>query len=108
NNKTIFDSFEEEREEKMKSLCSDSIYSENIFLKNLNIYNRVEAEITGALNYAKGLNFSKNPLKSSYLSHPLRLASFLLQFEPTIPTNYIIIALLHNVPETTDISINEI
>ncbi|MBA3704879.1 MAG: bifunctional (p)ppGpp synthetase/guanosine-3',5'-bis(diphosphate) 3'-pyrophosphohydrolase [Bacteroidetes bacterium] len=108
NDRKIFEDFETERAEKMHSLCSDSYYSEKKFIAIINSLGRKEANITKALEYAKTLNFSKNSLKSSYLSHPLRLASFLIEMEPTIASDHIVIALLHNVPETTEISIAEL
>ncbi len=104
----IFESFEDERAEKMTSLCSDSSYSEKQFLETLNLFDRKEPVIAKALEYAKNLDFSNNHLKSSYLSHPLRLASFLIEIQPTIKADYIVIALLHNVPETTNITAEEI
>jgi (p)ppGpp synthase/HD superfamily hydrolase len=107
-NRKIFEDFEMERSKKMTSLCSDSSYSEADFVTILNAFNRKEPEINKALNYAKTLDFSKNHLKSSYLSHPLRLASFLVQIYPDINSDYIVIALLHNVPETTEITSGEI
>jgi GTP pyrophosphokinase len=107
-NRTIFENSEAERAEKMNSLCSDSVYAEKQFIATLNLYNRKESDIAKALEYAKGLDFSKNHLKSSYLSHPLRLATYLVKMDPTIPSDYIVIALLHNVPETTTITTEEL
>ncbi len=104
----IFKDFDSERAEKMTSLCSDSSLTEKQFLDLLSQYNREEQNILDALQYAKNLDFSKNHLKSSYLSHPLRLASYLLKVKPDIHSDYIVIALLHNVPETTEITIEEL
>ena len=108
NNTLIFKSNEAERAEKMSSLCSESAQTEKQFLELLALHNRKEKNILEALNYAKNLNFSKNHLKSSYLSHPLRLASYLIKIIPDIHSDYIVIALLHNVPETTEITIEEL
>jgi (p)ppGpp synthase/HD superfamily hydrolase len=107
-NRKIFEDSEAERAEKMTSLCSDSGYSEKQFINTLNLFNRKKSDIAKALEYAKGLDFSNNHLKSSYLSHPLRLASYLVKMDPSIGSDYIAIALLHNVPETTKITIEEI
>ncbi|CAN5487436.1 hypothetical protein BH10BAC1_BH10BAC1_13560 [soil metagenome] len=108
NNIKILEDFETERSKKMTSLCSDSSHSEEIFFSVLASYNRTEPEIKKALDYAKTLDFSKNHLKSSYLSHPLRLATILVQVCPNIHSDYIVIALLHNVPETTEITSKEL
>lgn len=108
NNTPIFKNIDAERAEKMTSLCSDSSYTEKQFLELLTLHNRKEKNILDALNYAKNLNFSKNHLKSSYLSHPLRLASYLIKIIPDIHSDYIVIALLHNVPETTEITVEEL
>ncbi|MBA3972323.1 MAG: hypothetical protein H0X46_09310 [Bacteroidetes bacterium] len=108
NDRIILKDFAQERAEKMTSLCSDSSYSEKKFLDLLTTFNRKEENILKALDYAKGLDFSKNHLRSSYLSHPLRLASYLLQTDPSIHADYIVIALLHNVPETTEITADEL
>lgn len=107
-NRKIFGDFETERAKKMTSLCSDSSITEKDFIQTLNAYNRNDPAIHKALEYAKTLDFSKNHLKSSYLSHPLRLATFLVQTAPTVSTDHIIIALLHNVPETTEITSGEL
>ena len=108
NDTIVFKNFEAERAEKMTSLCSDSIHTEKQFLDLLKFFGRKEQTIFAALDYAKSLDFSKNHLKSSYLSHPLRIASFLIRLKPDIHSDYIAIALLHNVPETTEISIEEL
>lgn len=108
NDRIILKSFEEERDEKMTSLCSDSSHTEKKFLELLIHFNRKEDDILKALEYAKSLDFSKNHLKSSYLSHPLRVASYLIKMDPAIHSDYIVIALLHNVPETTDITSDEL
>jgi (p)ppGpp synthase/HD superfamily hydrolase len=108
NDRILFKDFEAERAEKMASLCSDSSYSEKKFLDLLSFFNRKEENIFKALEYAKSLDFSKNHLRSSYLSHPLRLASYLTELDPTIHSDYIVIALLHNVPETTEIAAEEL
>jgi (p)ppGpp synthase/HD superfamily hydrolase len=107
NKHKIFENSEVERAEKMTSLCSDYTYAEKQFVNTLNLFNRTESDIVKAVEYAKGLDFN-NHLKSSYLSHPLRLASYLIKIDPTIGSDYVVIALLHNVPETTNISIEEI
>lgn len=108
NDTLIFKDFETERAEKMDSLCSDSSITEKKFQELLSSFGRTEQEIQDALTYAKGLDFSKNHLKSSYLSHPIRLASYVLKVNPKISAEYIVIALLHNVPETTEITVDEL
>ncbi|MCW3102562.1 MAG: hypothetical protein JWO09_1002 [Bacteroidetes bacterium] len=103
-NRQLFADIETERTKKMASLCSDSSFAEKDLLAVLDTYKRREPEIEKALAYAKTLDFSKNHLRSSYLSHPIRLATFLVMIDPQIGTDYIVIALLHNVPETTSIT----
>lgn len=108
NNHTVLKKIKIERAEKMTSLCSPLSYSEKQFLDLLTFFGRKESNIIKALDYAKSLDFSKNHLKSSYLSHPLRLASFLIKINPSIDADYIVISLLHNIPETTEITVEDL
>ncbi len=104
----VFRSVGEERESKMKSLCAPALDTERIFFEDLRRFGRSEKEIFEALDYAKTLDFSKSSLRASYLSHPIRVADFLLRLNPSIGTEALVTALLHNVPETTSVSLVEI
>jgi len=104
----IFGDIAEEREEKMKSLCSVSAETERKLREALLRYKRTEKELFAALDYAKSLDFSKSSLKSTYLSHPMRVAMFLLELRPSASTAELITALLHNVPETTAVTTSEL
>jgi len=108
NDRIVFEDFEMERAEKMKSLCSDSAYAEKQLIDVLKLFDRKEPVINKALDYAKSLDFSNSHLKSGYLSHPLRLAASLVKIDPAIDPDYIVVALLHNVPETTNITIDKL
>lgn len=104
----VFGPIEEERREKMKSLCSPSQLTEKRFLEGLALHRRRENVLGTALDYAKSLDFSKSALRSSYLSHPLRVALFLLGLDPAVDVSYLVVALLHNVPETSQAGLADI
>jgi (p)ppGpp synthase/HD superfamily hydrolase len=103
----VFGTVEEERAGKMASLTSDAVVSERLFLDALGAA-RLPGPIETALEFAKSLDFSKSSLRSSYLSHPLRVATFLLKIAPRSSADHVITALLHNVPETTDVKHDEL
>lgn len=66
---------EKERDEKMKSLCSDAGYSKKSFFEALEGWSGDKKNVLEALRYAESLDFSKTPLKGNYLSHPIRVAT---------------------------------
>jgi len=93
---------------KMASLCAPASETENLFLEDLSGFGRAETEVNRALDYAKTLDFSKSALKSSYLSHPIRVADFLLRIDPSVSSAALVTAILHNLPETTSVPLVEI
>jgi (p)ppGpp synthase/HD superfamily hydrolase len=101
----IFDSIASERENKIISLCQASEFSEARFRRALKQYGRSNDILFQALDFAKSLNFSKSSLKSSYLSHPIRVGTFLLEIDPAIEDDYLVTSVLHNVPEVSDVTI---
>jgi len=103
----VFGPIEDERAEKMRSLTTDFSYAERRFLEALPPA-RPNDRLLEALKFAKSLNFSKSSLKSSYLSHPFRVATFLIKLSPKAADEALIAALLHNVLETTTLTIDAV
>jgi (p)ppGpp synthase/HD superfamily hydrolase len=103
----VFGPIEDERAEKMLSLTSEAAYSERRFLEAL-APSRPKERISEALVFAKSLNFSNSSLKSSYLSHPFRVAMFLAKIQPDASDAALTAALLHNVLETTTLKIDAV
>ena len=62
-------------------------------------------KIFDAVDYSLSLNYYHNGLsKESYISHPLRVALLTLNYIKNLETDYIILALLHNVYEVTTVN----
>ncbi len=106
--RTVFESVETERLKKIESLCVSATDTERVFLNDLKKFERFDNEIHRALDYAKTLDFLKSALRSSYLSHPIRVANFLLRIDPSVRADALVTAVLHNVPEVTSVSLPEI
>jgi (p)ppGpp synthase/HD superfamily hydrolase len=106
--RSVFAPIQDERAEKMRSLCNPPEYSERLFVRTLADFGRPPEEASAALSYSHSLDFSRSPLKSSYLSHPLRLATYLLKSLPTVDADVLRIAILHNVPEIGGADCSEI
>lgn len=104
----VFGSIADERGMKMASLCGPASETEGLFLEDLKKFGRAESEVTRALDYAKTLDFSKSALRSSYLSHPIRVADFLLRVDPSVDSTALVTAILHNVPETTSVPLADL
>ena len=101
-NRIPFGPMEDERRVKARSLDAPYEESQKAFEAARERAKRREPLIDAALNFAKSLDFQSS-LGKSYLSHPLRVATFLLNLEPSIEIDYLQIALLHNVLETARI-----
>jgi (p)ppGpp synthase/HD superfamily hydrolase len=106
--RTVFGTVDEERDEKVRSLCSPFASSQCRFIETLAGFERRPDELTAVLAYSQSLDFSRSPLGSSYLSHPLRLATYLIRIRPSIDADLLRIALLHNVPEIGGADCSEI
>lgn len=66
-------------------------------------------DILAAFEFAKSIEYHHVGLSSAaYLSHPLRVATYALQESLPIDKDTVIIALLHNVLEVSDISSNQL
>ena len=68
-----------------------------------------EEKILAALKFSENLEYSHHGLsKNQYLIHPIRVANTILEKKENISRDLLVLGLLHNVIEVTDITIKEI
>ena len=101
------DKFENEVNDKIDSLSKIDETVDN-FIELLKNTNRYDIMILGTVEYMKNLKNLNSSLGESYITHPIRLVTNLLNYNPKIKTDYILVALLHNIPEVTDIKIEDL
>ena len=99
--------FENEVNDKINSL---SKIDETIcnFIDLLKSINRYDILILGTIEYMKNLKNLNSSLGESYITHPIRVATKLINYNSKINIDYILVALLHNIPEVTDIKIEDL
>ena len=98
--------FQFERSLRIKSLKTEGqgaleLFEHDIVDTNISI----KRVIHKALKLAKELTYDHGDLTSeAYLAHPLRVATMALKYSKSISANDIVLALLHNVYEVTNVS----
>ena len=98
--------FFEERDLRIKSLENNGKGCTKSFYKELMESKLDEKDfIFKAFNFAKSIEYNHEGLsKESYLAHPLRVASMSLKYINNITQDTIILALLHNIFEVSQVS----
>jgi len=98
--------FQFERSLRIKSLKSEGQGALELFEHDIiDIHESMRRVIHKALKLAKKLTYAHGALSSeAYLAHPLRVASMALQYSKFVSANDIVLALLHNVYEVTNVS----
>jgi (p)ppGpp synthase/HD superfamily hydrolase len=104
NQRRLFGPIDDERRAKAHSMDAPYEPAEQAFREAMRRHRRDEPAVERALEFAKSLEFKSSSLGKSYLAHPLRVATFLLELSPAIGTDYLVIALLHNALETAQIA----
>jgi (p)ppGpp synthase/HD superfamily hydrolase len=65
--------------------------------------------VTRAYGFSRNLRYNHPGLtQGAYLAHPLRVARLVLELDPRPTTSSIVVALLHNVLEVSDISVHDL
>lgn len=104
-------SIKKEREQRLISRITEGAGSFEKFIKDMKTYTErtTDSKLLDALEFAKQLKYDHPGLSpAAYLAHPLRVACLAMQIEPAVDTNTIIIALLHNALEVSNLKIGEL
>jgi (p)ppGpp synthase/HD superfamily hydrolase len=97
--------FSIEKERRILDLKLNGCGTLSLFRQKLKKSQKIKKSATfeKTLEFIESLNFTHGDLsKEAYLSHPLRLATMLLDFSQNVSKDRLNLALLHNVYEVTD------
>lgn len=107
-NRRILDSIADERAAKVRSLRTEIPLLRDEFSKTSADHSVDSSYLDGCIDFAMGLTYTKSSLGTSYLSHPLRVAQYILRVLPLVSQEYVAVALLHNVPETSAATLDDL
>ncbi len=106
-----FESIEIERKKRFNSLLNEGSGAEEEFITCIKMYanEEVKDRLIATLRFAKGITYSHPGLSpASYFAHPLRVTSMALQLEPVLDEDTFTIALLHNVLEVSETTVDKL
>jgi (p)ppGpp synthase/HD superfamily hydrolase len=104
----ILGSIADERAAKINSFRADPASLLASFDRELKLNGDDLAYVHRCVEFAAGVQYTKSSLGTAYLSHPLRVAQYVVRAKQEIRREYMAIALLHNVPETSAVTLDEI
>ena len=104
----VLGTIEEERAAKVRSLRTEIPLLKEEFARTIDHRPADREFVVECINFAEGIKYTKSGLGSAYLSHPLRVAEYLIRAIPDVSRDYVAVAVLHNVPETSAVTLDEI
>lgn len=108
---SLIKQFDAERESRIRAEIGLNDSAETEFLAAMsNKLSPGEASmVRDALQFSKTLNYSHHGLSNrAYLNHPLRVATYVLRETPRPSHETIVVGLLHNVLEVSDVNAGEL